>query len=360
MKANLVTPIDSAMGYAEMGRRTFHSFRSVFDLSVTDLPMQQTAADLGSIALEMRRICRPQLSTELTVVNMVPVLWDRYLQNYPLVGYTTFEASLIPKSWVDKANLCPAVLTTSDWNAEVMKASGVKVPVLTLSPAFEPKQAIAKKDGIFRFFSSFQWSQRKNPEGLIRAYIAAFEGRNDVELVIKTHIKSGNEQAEIAALIKNVAGRCLASKIPPIRVISDQISFSKNEKIAAECDCYIGLSFGEGWGLPAWEAAERGQPAILTGWGAYSDWAAGSPLLVDSRTQPIFGMEKSVSPFFNSSMRWGDPSIDHAVDLMRAVKDRPDWAKESAAGLASQLQLRFAKHHQINSLTMLKDIIDSK
>jgi hypothetical protein len=356
MKANLATPVRSSMGYAEMARRVWPGFSKVFDPGIVEIPMQMTNEDLGTTCAEMHKTAAHQ-SPDATIVNMVPILFARYATKNT-VGYTTFEANQIPADWAQICNKQTAILTTTEWNRTVMIESGVKVPVIVVEPIFTDTQSSPKSDGVFRFYSSFQWSARKNPEGLIRAFVGAFDGRSDVELTIKTHIggDEGADRAKISAEIKRIVGLCLAKSPPKIRLVVGNIRADKLLACSRQANAHISLSFGEGWGLPAWEAVESGQPLICTDWGAYSEWAKGNPFLVDSRLQPIYGMEKSISPFYNSSMRWGDPSISSAIDHMRWVVSNQSLAKEQAGVFAKSLE-KYSAERQELAFNKLQDLL---
>ena len=339
------------MGYAEMARRVWPSLVSHYNMGAVDIGMQPSSVDLGKIAKEINATCRHN-SPDFSIVNMVPILWDK-LCSTKKVGWTTFEADPIPKDWVDICNKLPAVITTSEWNKQVFIQSGVKIPVIVLTPTFDKVDWKPSNVETFKVFSSFQWSARKNPEGVIRAFAGAFEGK-DAQLVLKTHIGSPKEKTELETNIKDVISK-IPGKPPKIRVVTGNMSSHQIKKLAMDCHAHISLSFGEGWGLPAWEAAEISQPTVLTNWGAYSDWSKDSSLLVRSDTQPPYGMDTKVSPFFNGKMRWGDPSLSDAIDKLKFIYGNYDKALAEASQLSKQLALTYTIEKNLKQLELLDE-----
>ena len=168
----------------------FTIFSKENEVGCVDIKHQPTSVDLGPIAQQMNS--SKIESVDFNMVNMVPDLWKHFLTQEKNIGMTTFEADLLPAHWVPIMNQMSGIITTSEWNADVMRKSGVTTPVLALSPAFEKKSSIYG-GGELRFGASFQWSKRKNYTGLIRAFCMAFPNKENVSLNIKTHIDGKNE-----------------------------------------------------------------------------------------------------------------------------------------------------------------------
>lgn len=346
MKINLVSPIQSHMGYAEMARLIWPGFFN-HDVGCIDIKMQPTDKNLGTVATEMLSKL-PHSMPDTTVANMVPILWNKMWGSAPgkKIGYTTWEAHRLPTDWVKICNSVDAIWTTSDWNKTVMTDSGVTVPVFAIKPTVSVGKLKSPRvaHDRFTFLSSFQWSERKNPSGLIRAFVAAFDQNKNVRLVIKTH-GSAVVRQEIQKIIKNTQ----AVSPPVIEVIDSIVDRADISKLYGMADAFVSLSHGEGWGLPAWEAAQYGLPVLHTGWSAPVEFIQ-TLGQINYNLVPIYGMEKSVSPFFESSHMWAEPHLDIAVDMMRSVVDRySDWAanahmwqhslcgKYSKANLVSQI-----------------------
>lgn len=328
------TPVKSHMGYAEMGRSVVSQLvRAGEKLVIEPIKMEESDCNFGvrgALLDSMVGKARPGV-TRTNIVNMIPPLFQNFrLPGVKNIGFTTFEADKIPASWVAQCNAMDAIWVTSKWNAEVFKSSGVNVPISVVGADADisPVAYTPRSDGVFRFLSSFQWSARKNPEGLLRAFCAAFDGRTDVELIIKTH-KNPRQAATIEQAINSILVNIKCNKAPTIKVIPEFLDKDKLDQLHASANCFVSLAHAEGWGLPAWQASVMGCPVIHTGYSAPMDYLL-SLGAVKYNLTPIFGMSAFV-PFFDSTMRWAEPHLDHTIDLMRqAVSSHEDWKKKSA------------------------------
>ena len=314
--------------------------------------MQTTKANLGSVTLEMLS-AKKNISPDVTVVNMVPVLWNRLKGQTKNIGYTTFEADKIPSDWVKIINSFEGCWTTSFWNKEVMEKSGVHRPIQVVTPIAQPYATEPAGSGKFTFLSSFQWSERKNPHGLIKAFCAAFNGNPDVRLVIKTHFGS-DAAASHNAIAKNINDMLASFNLnrqPDIQIKCNIESSEAIRQLNASSHAHISLSHGEGWGLPAWEAALAAKPVIATGWSAMSEWLGDSyPFKVRYNLSPVTGVRRDVSPFFDISMNWAEPHIDDAVDKMRHVFKNYAESSAVAKNKAEELLSRYNEERTLAAI----------
>ena len=340
-KINFASPISTHMGYAEMGRLIWPALRRAGSIGCLDIKLQSNSADMGHIAKEMLA-AKPFDEPDVTVINMVPVLWDGIRGNSRNIGYTTFEADRLPDGWARKINEYDACWTTSHWNKEVMISSGVTVPVHTVMPIAKSagNTKPAPRSGKFRFLSSFQWSERKNPSALIRAFCAAFNGNPDVQLVLKSHVTANsNESAAIISKeIAGIVGGMRLCRAPDIQLVAKITSAAEIHKLNESSHAHISLTHGEGWGLPPWEAAVAGRPVITTGWSAPAEWlGSGYPFLVKHNMTPVAGVNPKISPFFNAEMNWAEPHLDDAIDKLRYVFNNYSDACQAAEARRTEI-----------------------
>jgi hypothetical protein len=214
---------------------------------------------------------------------------------------------------------------------EVFLASGVTVPIAVVGIEAGLRPVSPVLGGEFRLLSMFHWSARKNPAALIRAYCAAFDGRQDTVLVIKAHLTTDVAQpgVQLGRMIGGVlAGMRARPGLPRIELVAQLTASDQVRGLQAGAHAYVSLSHGEGWGLPAWEAALQGRPVLHTGWSSPNEFVAAHGQLRHNLA-PVYGMT-DFAPFYDTGMRWADPHLDDAVDKLRDLHTNYSaWAQRA-------------------------------
>ena len=100
-----------------------------------------------------------------------------------------------------------------------------------------------------------------------------------------------------------------------IKVLDDVlISNEEISYIHDKCDCYISTSFSEGVGLGIVEAANHGNPVIMTDYGGQNDYVK-TDYLIDT-TIDIIGFEYG---YFTPYMTWGIPNYTTYMKHLKYV-----------------------------------------
>lgn len=330
MRVRFCSPVKSHMGYAELGRITINQLLAAgFDVSVVEIPIQGSNADFGELGAQAERLVGKDGVADVNIVNMIPPRFADYrLPGARNIGYSMFEADRIPDDWVLQCNAMDAMWVPAEWVREVFIASGVTVPVSVVGVDAIPVAPAPPPPGPFRFLSVFQWTARKNPVALIRAYAAAFDGSTDTVLTLKIHRHSDPAQNRTFAqnAVNAVLARCKPRKsIPRIEVATDFFSSAQMRQLHADSHAYVSLAHAEGWGLPAWEATLAGKPVIHTGWSAPMEFVHEQGRL-RFNLSPSYGMQEFV-PFYHSAMNWAEPHLDHAIEKLRDARGNyPAWS----------------------------------
>jgi len=335
MKIRFCSPVKSHMGYAELGRIVINQLvHAGFDVTVVEIPIQGSDADFGELGAQAERLIGSADSAEVNIVNMIPPRFEQYrLAGARNIGYTMFESDSIPGEWVEQCNRMDALWVPSEWVKGVFAASGVVVPISVVGVNAIPTPATAPDSGPFRLLSIFQWSARKNPVNLIRAYCAAFDGNTDTVLTIKAHRDTDPKQS--AVFVQNAVNFCLSrikprKSIPRIEIATEFFSTRQIQKLHADSHAYVSLSHAEGWGLPAWEATLAGKPVIHTGWSSPTEFVHRQGQL-SYNLSPVYGMEDFVR-FYDMGMNWAEPHLDDAVAKLRDLHaNYAAWTRNSLA-----------------------------
>jgi glycosyltransferase involved in cell wall biosynthesis len=166
--------------------------------------------------------------------------------------------------------------------------------------------------------------ERKNPEGLIDAFISAFEGTRHSERVRLTLKVGGMHRAEHAARVERLMRQVSRSKLA-IQFDGRQLARDEMLRLIGHADCYVSLHRAEGFGYTMAEAMAYGVPVIASGYSGNLEYMTSeSSFLVPCREAFV---KVADGPFQRGSV-WGEPDIGVAADLMRAVAERPTEAIE--------------------------------
>ena len=258
------------------------------------------------------------------------------------IGYWYWELETIPKTWSAAIVDVDEVWVATRFVADAVRAC-CTLPVCELMPGVElprftrrPVDAFGIASGQFAFLFVFHMMsimERKNPLGLVRAFVQAFSAREPVTLVLKTSF--GDRHPVLMRQLHEAAGQS-GGKVAVI----DQI-YSADETISLmeACDAYISLHRSEGLGLTMAEAMLLGKPVIATGYsGNLSFMNQTNSLLVDYRLVTV-GAD---TPVYGSGSSWAEPSEAHAARLMRQVWEDRQMAADMGARARTDLQTRLS------------------
>ena len=338
-----IGPVFDQSGYAEAARNYALALAGQgVPVTIDAVRHSVGQPDLGSEGDALAALVDRPIEYDRIVVHATPDTWAYRLRDeppgIPVVGCTVWETSALHPIWTAACNRVNEVWVPSRWNADVFRASGVTTPVEVVQHCIELPDLVAQPplalDGVpesaFVFYSIFHWNERKNPEGLLAAYLAALTGVRDVVLVLKTHFERPRAaqsspadaeqpddervQAEIAAFKR----RMNLPHYPRIVPLTGTLGRNEIQGLHRRGDAFVLLQRAEGWGLPHFEAAALGKPVITTGFGGPREFlGADSAYLVDYTLRPVWGMEWSF--FYGGTQRWAEPDLGQAIEHLRRV-----------------------------------------
>lgn len=176
--------------------------------------------------------------------------------------------------------------------------------------------------------------ERKNPEGLIEAFIRAFSGTphaKRVQLTLKVGGMHRAEHAERMECLMRQANECALA----IRFDGRQLPREAMLRLIAGADCYVSLHRAEGFGYTMAEAMSYGVPVIASGYSGNLEYMTPkNSFLVPCHEAFV---KTADGPFQRGSV-WGDPDIDMAASLMRTIAENP--AAALAIGKRGQKTVR--------------------
>lgn len=247
------------------------------------------------------------------------------------IGYWFWELADFPKAWLRAFDDVDEVWAPSRFIFETLSKVTHK-PVIHMPVVVEFKIQGSYSRAMFQmdenkylFFFSYDfhsYSQRKNPEAVISAFLLAFPKEEmHVGLVIKTSYADQYPE-EYSKLLE------LALSDPRIKVIDSILSRDEMYGLIDMCDCYVSLHRAEGFGLGLAEAMFLGKPVIATGYSGNMDFMnADNSCIVDYQLVPV---PEEAYPFWQQQV-WAEPDIQQAAWFMRKLYNDEEYRSRIGA-----------------------------
>jgi glycosyltransferase involved in cell wall biosynthesis len=333
--------IDGQNGIAATGRM-FGSALAARGLLRGTMPL-----GLPSVAPEFNGTLPPQAAI-LSVVNapFLPVGLARLrprnlLQGRRMIGVWVWELSKVPDEWKIGAKFVHEIWAPTRFTADAFEAIApgrvrhVPYPLLTEFPftATGDRASFGLPADCCVFLTVFNLSSscaRKNPQGAIAAFKAAFGMSRDVLLVLK--LTGHMQYPEDFAAIREAAGNA-----GNIRIMTELLSDSDLHGLIKASDVVMSLHRSEGFGLIPATAALHGVPVVATGYSGNLDFmAAESSALVQYRLVPA---RDGHGVYTEPGTEWAEPDIEDASAwLRRLFSDAELRARLGKAGQSRAIQ----------------------
>ena len=264
------------------------------------------------------------------------------------IAYTPFETDGAPGPWLLPLRGVDEVWVPSEHNKRAYAKVGIdprKIFVIQhgIDPdRFNPNVSpLQYNRGEFNFGSIFDWTERKNPVALIRAYYNAFCKGEDVTLTIRTFWRFPIEKTKeyINGQIQKIKdGYGDRKDFPKILLWLDTMDESILPSFYKSFNCFTLPTRGEGFGLPFIEAMACGVPVIGPAWGGNTDFMnKENSTLVGGKVVPIENHQfLSMQPQY-AGQCWFDINEEELSQAMRWVYDNRDEANKIAASAADDI-----------------------
>lgn len=272
----------------------------------------------------------PEVEPSGTIIHLQPNTAEKFHRDRslprPHILVSVWETSKLPASWIPLINSYDQVWCATEWQRQVYLASGVRESLLRVVPfAIDPALYDASPpqrntDGKTVFGSVFQWTERKDPHGLIGAFLHAFSAADPVVLVLKSYEGDNpatSVRAKVDAIVKSFH---LPGKPPEIRVVSSALDGSGIAEFYRSIDCYVSAHRGEGFCFPVVEALIHGRPVIATGWSAPAEYADGCFRAVRYTLEPPHRNEWQ--PFYTADQLWARIDVSDLAQAMREAHEK--------------------------------------
>jgi glycosyltransferase involved in cell wall biosynthesis len=260
---------------------------------------------------------------------------DRYV-----IAYAVWEASPLPKAYLENIALVQEVWTSSCYCAGLFGVCHPKVAVIPHvasrldSSTARDHDAVAAhlgaSEGTVRFLCFGRlWDKRKNIEGLIAAFAATRKDMPQARLVIKS---SSNEYDKSLKLVD-----------PRIIPLSEDMTNAQIDALYSATDLFVSPHRSEGWGLCISDALSLGCLVAATNYAGPTDF-----LTQENCIQLPFEVKK-ITPaeaygFFEPGMEWAEPDRDSLQDVLQQFYFDPlSDASQDRRRLGREVNVTFSR-----------------
>ena len=327
-------PIFDGGGYANMNRQYLFNLTR---LGVTVRPtMVSTLMDVESSVKDK--------IVELSY-NLIPLQSPKvYATNVPnshvgrVVSYTMMETeNRIHETLANKLMVADEIWVPCEWNRQTFQNAGVKRDIHIMPLGVDHEEYHPADKSIFfdcgtkgfTFLSVFNWNWRKGFDVMLKAYIRAFSDDDDVSLVMQSRFIGQKKYSDqIHKDIAAVTSGERKEKRPHLILVDNVIPTFLMPRLYNSADAFVLFSRGEGWGLPASEAAASGVPILTCLHGGHEMFLDDDKALL-VRPDKVTKVDKSIewiSPFYHGMefADYSDKAVDEAAEKMRWMYDNQD------------------------------------
>lgn len=256
---------------------------------------------------------------------------------------TYWELPLAPAAWAEPLELFDELWVPNAFVADafrpIFKGAITTVPVCINVERCDKftRGHFGLEDDVFYFLFSFDYysgTARKNPLGVVQAFIYAFP---DFTAKVGLIVKSNSPET-----LNSTTSRLLSNfeKIDR-RITYVNRSLGRDEMLSllSVCDCYVSLHRSEGFGVGMAEAMALGKPVLGT------DFSGNREFLNAETGFPVSCAVRSLVAgeyLQGEGQTWAEPDLETAMDLMRLIVDNPGERERRAARGRRELEERYS------------------
>ena len=219
---------------------------------------------------------------------------------------------------------------------------GLAMPVITppdrvaARAALRQRLALSHDDFVaVSVFDGLSYAARKNPDGAIRAFQAAFPDRQDVALILKAH----NRPSLLGAGSQGAIWRAVEDAVATdnrIRLVDGTMAHEEVLAMIAGADLFLSLHRSEGFGLGPAEAMQVGTPVVVTAYGGTEDFCSDATAFrVPFALAPV---ARDAYVHAEPGRVWAEPDLTAAAGSIRTAAENPALARARAAAAMAQIE----------------------
>lgn len=347
-------PAKDYSGYGEAVRHDISALTSVGINVIAEIPKYTLDdSDFGKLSQLIDECANRTGEYDIKIIHTTPNVWDKHIEPGKYhIGRLIWETDKLPSDFARGAALMDEIWTGCEYTKKAIENSGVTVPIKIVQEAIDFDSIPKKKtyevpdQDKFKFYGLFEWSDRKNPELLMKAYWQEFEQKDKVALFIKTYYENFNvmKQRNLVSIIKNLKKSLKQKYYAPVYLVDYLMDRHQIYRFHNTMDCFVSTHRGEGWGIPQMEAMACEKPIISTNLGGIHEWIKNGKegYLIDYDMTPITKSVKNPQ-WYTPDMNWADINEDGLRVALRFAYENPKENTKVTAAALKMIKKNFDK-----------------
>lgn len=349
-----ISPCLDGSGYAQAARGNILALHKLgIPLTLSPVSFEQARPDLGKDGKILHSLVDKDIDYNIVYMHMTPEFYSKHREVDKVnIGHIYWETTKLHPDWLPYINDNVILLLVGcTWNKGVCEESGITVPIGVIPYGIDmeefkdikPYNIFGVSKSTYVFYWIAQWTERKHPIALIKAYYYAFQNNEDVALVLKTYRSDYSEQEKTAIRVTLQRFKQIMpmEKYPKIYLIPNMLTSDEILGLHKRGDCFVSLDRGEGFGLCPFESGASGNTIIVTGFGGVTEYAKeDNSYRVSYQLTPVFGMPWA--PWYLGSQLWAAPNVVHGAELMQYVYNNQKEAKDKGLKLQKFIKEKFS------------------
>lgn len=310
----LVGPVDTAGCWGDACRSYVKSLGEICNLNAQNLSLNGNKVVVGE---DIAKYINNRQDHYDAIVQIVFAQWfvdfPRFKKNIGITFCESLGGSAFEKS--SNAGCLDTLVVSSEREASYWRSLGQKV--VKIPPEIHP---IECKDTTMRdefgadndtkiFYCISEHNPRKNLGCIIKAYLRAFSKDDNVKLVIKTDRDIKEEIRSIRSALRIRP----TEEYPEIFTIHSKMSKMDIARLHAAGDVYVNSSRGEGFCIPAHEAAHYGNIVLVP-----ENNGIDIGTTYESMEESCFVEKPPMKNYYNGDATWRRPSSLALSELMKS------------------------------------------
>lgn len=330
MKIKYTAPCLDYSGYGECSRHDVASLTGAGVNVTTQIPNYTLEhSDYGSLGELCRKLENRALGYQVKIIHTTPNTYPLYFEDDKYhIGRVFWETDKLPLDFSKQVEKCDEIWTGSEYNKKAIENAGVTKPIYIIPEAIDTsidfdkvKPYITEADPTYKFYSMFEWTERKNPEALLTAYWQEFTNGEKVSLTIKTYLDNfqPRKKAELDQKIRVIKKGLRQDKFAPAYIYRQLMDRHQIYRFHKTFDCFVSAHRGEGWGIPQMEAMLMGKPIISTGCGGIHEYISKKEgVILPYKLVSITGEVRNPQ-WYRGDQKWADVSVKDLRKAMRSM-----------------------------------------